>query len=264
MVTRYWLRYYLISFIVIAILDIVISSIIQINIPFFYIIQIIIIFASWYFISPLLMILLLKMKRSNKEIYDLVDQVARQFNLKTPRTYISYVNFPNALAFGNIIFRGMAITEPLLSFLNDDEVRAVIAHELSHLKNHDPETLILSLIGITSVYSFLIQTFPSFTALIVLLYFFGFFPLFFAIHRFVEKRADLTAVKHGNFSVPLQTALIKIAYLSDKVPYPILKNFPELQILFMKYDIMNQDTGTGFFATHPSVSERLRYLSKYE
>ncbi|AWR97491.1 M48 family metalloprotease [Acidianus sulfidivorans JP7] len=264
MVTRYWLRYYLISFIVIAILDVIVSSIIEINIPFFYIIQIIIIFTAWYFISPLLMILLLKMKKSNSEIYNIVSEVSNQFKLKTPHVYVSYVNFPNALAFGNIFFRGMAITEPLMSFLNDEEIKAVIAHELSHLKNHDPETLILTLIGISSIYSFLIETFPYLTALILLLYFFGFFPLFFAIHRYVERRADITAVKQGNYAIPLQTALIKIAYLSDKIPYPILKNFPEFQILFMKYDIMNESSGIGLFATHPSISERLRYLSKYE
>lgn len=264
MVTRYWLRYYLISFIVITILNVLVSTFIEVNSPYFYIIQIVLIFIIWYLVSPFLLIYLFKAKRANVEVYNLVAEVCSQFEIKIPRVYTSYVDFPNALAFGNIFFRGMAITEPLLSFLNNDELKAVIAHEISHLKNHDPEILILALIAINSIYAFLITTFPLYLPITIFIYFFGFFPLFFAIHRSIEKRADITAVTTGHYSVPLQTALIKIAYLSDKIPYPLLKNLPEFQILFLKYDLMNTYEGTELFRTHPSLSKRLRYLSKYE
>ncbi|BDC19536.1 M56 family metallopeptidase [Acidianus sp. HS-5] len=265
MVTRYWLRYYVISFASIAIIDVIVSSII-INIPFLYIFQIVIIFGLWYLISPLIMVFLLKMRKSGEEVAKTVEKVSKEFGIKTPHVYISYVDFPNALAFGNIFFRGMAVTSPLLDLLNDQELEAVIAHEISHLKNHDPEMLILSIMGINSVYSILIYFFPCYIELIVALYFLGLFPLFFAIHRKVEKRADITAVKRDkNFAVPLETALIKIAYLSDKLPSYVLKNFPELQVLLMKYDIISSNYGNGgLFRTHPSLSERLRYLSNYE
>ncbi len=265
MVTKYWLRYYVISFASIAVIDIIISSIV-VCIPFFYVFQVVVIFGIWYLISPLIMIILLKMRKSGEGVTQIVDKVSKKFGIKTPRVYISYVDFPNALAFGNIFFRGMAVTLPLLDLLNDQELEAVIAHEISHLKNHDPETLILSIIGINSIYSILIYFFPAYIGLIVALYFLGLFPLFFAIHRRVEKRADITAVKKDkSYAVPLETALIKIAYLNDKLPSYVLKNFPELQILLMKYDIISSNYGNrGLFTTHPSLSERLRYLSDYE
>ncbi|MFP3400149.1 M56 family metallopeptidase [Acidianus sp.] len=265
MVTRYWLRYYIISFASIAVIDVIVSSIV-VSIPFFYIFQIIMIFGLWYFISPFTMIALLKMRKGGEGLVEVVDKVSKKFGVKTPRVYISYVDFPNALAFGNILFRGMAVTSPLLDLLNDQELEAVIAHEISHLKNHDPEVLILSIIGINSIYSFLIYFFSCYLSIIVIFYFLGLFPLFFAIHRRVEKRADITAVKKDrSYAIPLETALIKIAYLSDKLPSYVLKNFPELQILLMKYDIISSNYGNGgLFRTHPSLSERLRYLSNYE
>ncbi|NON63222.1 M48 family metalloprotease [Acidianus sp. RZ1] len=266
-VTRYWLRYYVISFITIMVIGVIITLIIPANNILLNALQIIIVFGLWYLISPFIMMMLLKMRRENAEIQSLVKEVAEKLRIKTPRVYVSYVNFPNAVAFGNIFFRGMAVTYPLTTMLNQEEIKAVIAHELSHLKNKDPETLILALMGIDAIYVTLVYTaFNALGGIIFFVYLFILFPLFYAIHRHVEKRADITAVKNNReFAVPLQTALIKIAYLSNLMPSNLIKNLPELQVLFAKYDIMSMENrGISLFRTHPYLSDRLRYLSEYE
>lgn len=264
MVTKYWLAYYLISFILIALLNLIIFSIIQLNISYLYLLQISLIFVIWYFISPFLMLSLFKIEIADPALYNLVEEVATQFKIKTPKVYILKADFPNALAFGNLFFKGIAFTKTILSFLNQEELKAVTAHEISHLKNHDPEILVLTLIGINDVYALLLVLFPSYLPTIISIYLIGVFPLFFAIHRLIEKKADIAAAKTGHYSLALQTALIKIAYLSDKIPHNILKNLSEFQILLMKYDIMNSYDGIELFRTHPSLSRRLQYLTEYE
>ncbi|AWR93760.1 M56 family metallopeptidase [Acidianus brierleyi] len=259
-VFRYWIKYYVVSFLSILIIDIIISSL-PINFPLFFIFQIVLIFGLWYLISPFIMKLVFKMKPADEHSYLLVKNLASIFKVKTPKVYIADVDFPNAFAFGNIFWRGIAITKPIFNILDDQEISAVIGHELSHLKNKDPEILILSIMGINSIYVGLLYVLPSLTGAIIIFYFLVLFPLFFAIHRRVEKRADITAVKTDNsLTIPLETSLIKLGYIKGEN----LRNMPRFQVLLMKYSLTNSKDGNAIFRTHPSIPERLQYLSKYE
>ncbi|WP_069807603.1 zinc metalloprotease HtpX [Vulcanisaeta thermophila] len=76
-------------------------------------------------------------------VYDLVSDVARSNGFKeTPRVYIADVPFPNAFAYGSpIAGRRVAITLPLLRILNKNELKAVLGHELGHLRHRDVEVL---------------------------------------------------------------------------------------------------------------------------
>lgn len=259
-VFRYWIKYYVVSFLSILIIDILVSSL-PINFPLFFIFQIVLIFGLWYLISPFIMKLVFKMKPADEHSYLIVKNLASIFKVKTPKVYIADVDFPNAFAFGNIFWRGIAITKPIFNILDDQEISAVIGHELSHLKNKDPEILILSIMGINSIYVGLLYVLQSLTGAIIIFYFLVLFPLFFAIHRRVEKRADLTAVKTDNsLTIPLETSLIKLGYIRGDN----LRNMPRFQVLLMKYSLTNSKDGNAIFRTHPSIPERLQYLSKYE
>ncbi|MEW9492316.1 MAG: M56 family metallopeptidase [Candidatus Aramenus sulfurataquae] len=258
-VLRYWLKYYIVSAVTIAIIDVFVS-LIPVNFPFFPIFQVFAIFAVWYLVSPLVMRLTFKMAPSDAGVEGLVSSVAKLFSLKTPKVLIANVDFPNAFAFGNVLWRGMAITRPIFDVLNRSELEAVVAHELSHLKNRDPEILLLTLIAVNSVYVLLVTYFPGLYGLAFALYFFVLFPLFFYVHRVLEKRADLTAVRTSPyFAVPLESSLIKIAVLRGRN----LKELSPLQALSMKASI-DQGNYFSLFRTHPSLAERLNYLSKYE
>ena len=75
-------------------------------------------------------------------LVSLVDEVARSNGIETPKVYVANVNFPNAFAYGSpIAGKRVAITTPLLRILNKDELKAVLGHELGHLKHRDVEFL---------------------------------------------------------------------------------------------------------------------------
>ena len=74
-------------------------------------------------------------------LYEMVSQLAYAAGLKkTPRVFVADEPFPNAFAYGNYITgKRVAITLPLINIATPEELRAVIAHELGHIKHNDVE-----------------------------------------------------------------------------------------------------------------------------
>ncbi len=71
-------------------------------------------------------------------LYNIVKELAYQSDMPMPKVAVVPMNNPNAFATGrNDKNAVVAATEGLLSRLNDDELRGVIAHELAHIKNRD-------------------------------------------------------------------------------------------------------------------------------
>jgi heat shock protein HtpX len=71
-------------------------------------------------------------------LYEIVEELARRNEMPTPRLYVSPEPQPNAFATG----RGpkhavVAVTQGILQVLDDDELRGVLAHEMSHVRNRD-------------------------------------------------------------------------------------------------------------------------------
>lgn len=81
----------------------------------------------------------------NEELYHLVENLCITTGLPTPKIYIINDQSPNAFATGrNPKHAVICVTSGLLQILNKTELEAVIAHELSHIKNYD--ILIASLV----------------------------------------------------------------------------------------------------------------------
>jgi heat shock protein HtpX len=76
-------------------------------------------------------------------VYDMVADVARANGFKdTPRVFIADVPFPNAFAYGSpVAGKRVAITLPLLRILKPSELKAVLGHEIGHLRHRDVEVL---------------------------------------------------------------------------------------------------------------------------
>lgn len=93
----------------------------------------------------------------HKRLLDIVDRVYPKSGLKfKPPVYISPNPVPNAFATGPIHRRAVvAATEGLFQCgMTDDEIEAVFAHELGHVKNYD--VAINSFLGVISSLFFLI------------------------------------------------------------------------------------------------------------
>jgi heat shock protein HtpX len=77
-------------------------------------------------------------ERSYPEFYALMRDLTGRAGIPMPRLYISPEQQPNAFATGrNPQHAAVAITQGLLAICTWDEIRGVLAHELSHVRNRD-------------------------------------------------------------------------------------------------------------------------------
>lgn len=73
-----------------------------------------------------------------KWIYDMVDELAQAMKIPRPKLYLVQSPMANAFATGrNPQNAAVAVTTGILKILEPHELRGVIAHELSHVKNRD-------------------------------------------------------------------------------------------------------------------------------
>jgi len=71
-------------------------------------------------------------------LYAIVHRLTQKAGLPMPALYVIPEQQPNAFATGrNYEHAAVAVTEGLLNLLTEEEVEAVVAHELSHIKHYD-------------------------------------------------------------------------------------------------------------------------------
>jgi heat shock protein HtpX len=210
------------------------------------------------------------------ELYRMVDRLRQQAGLPMPVVAIAASEQPNAFATGRNPEHGViAVSGGLLNIMNEFELRGVLAHEMSHIKNRD--ILISSVAAamaaaISSVASiakwglilgglggrnsdddsgslasslFLIIAAPIIALLIQLW-----------ISRTREFEADATGAKIAGTPSGLANALLKLDSASRQIP---MDASPATAHMF----IVNPFSGRSLmkiFSTHPPVEERVERL----
>jgi len=187
----------------------------------------------------------------NPKLEQMVEELAVSANIPKPRIGISETQLPNAFAFGRGIRDGrVCVTSGLLNLLNDNETKAVLGHEISHLKNRD--VLFIMILSIIPMLLYRIawnfMFFGSFggrdreergggnTALIGLAAFLFYFItnlLVLYASRIREYFADRGSVMLGNQPADLASALYKLVYGSAKMPKGALKQVEGLKAFFV-------------------------------
>ncbi len=91
----------------------------------------------------------------NPRYYKVVQKLAKDAKLPMPRVYIINDSAPNAFATGrNPEHASVAATTGLLDVMNDRELRAVMGHEMSHVKNYDIRISMITF-GLVSLVGFI-------------------------------------------------------------------------------------------------------------
>src|SRR5260370_18023054 len=71
-------------------------------------------------------------------VYNIVERLSQKVGLPMPKIYVIPTDSPNAFATGrNPTHPSVAVTHGILGLLNDEELEAVLAHELGHVNNRD-------------------------------------------------------------------------------------------------------------------------------
>jgi len=75
-------------------------------------------------------------------LHEMVERLSRKSGMKKPRVMVANMPIPNAFAYGSPIAGSrVAVTSELLNTLDEEEVEAVVGHELGHLKNRDVQVM---------------------------------------------------------------------------------------------------------------------------
>ncbi|MCK4808367.1 MAG: M48 family metalloprotease [Candidatus Aenigmarchaeota archaeon] len=198
----------------------------------------------------------------NPKLHRMVEALAREAKIPKPRIGITETNLPNAFAFGRWKSDSrVCVTRGILNLLDDDELRAVLGHEISHIKNRD--VLVITLISVIPMIAwYLAWSFmfsggrdrDSGNTIAIGLAAFGIYILTNLLvlyaSRVREYYADRGSVALGSRPNHLASALFKLVYGSAKTSKDDLK-----QIEGMK----------AFFASDPSrASSEIRELKELD
>jgi len=76
------------------------------------------------------------------QLHAMVERLSLKSGLKKPRVMVANLPIPNAFAYGSPVSGSrVAVTSELLNTLDEEEVEAVIGHELGHLKHRDVQVM---------------------------------------------------------------------------------------------------------------------------
>ena len=219
---------------------------------YFYIVFAIFIVGIQYFIGPKIVEMTMRVRYIKRQefpsLYNMVVELARRAKIPTPRVAISEVGVPNAFAFGRSLQDGrVCVTRGILNLLNEEELKAVLGHELSHLKNRD--VLFITLLSVIPLIMYRIAFqflfFGSFSrrrdsggytvllGLAAFLFYFITNLLVLYASRIREYFADRGSIQLGNSPHDLATALYKLVYGSARTPREHLKEIEGIKAFFL-------------------------------
>ena len=204
------------------------------------------------------------------QLHRAVEEMAAIAGLPKPKVYIIENDAPNAFATGrNPEHAAVAATTGIMHILSDRELRAVMAHELGHVKNRDIliSTMVATIAGAISMIAFISLFFRSSRSqygFIAILVAWIVAPLAAgiiqaAISRTREYQADRTGAELSHDPEALASALEKLHQGVKERPMeatPMAESTAHMYIVhpFKAGGIAN------LFSTHPPMEERVKRL----
>lgn len=221
-------------------------------------------------------------RKENKRIYNLVENLCIASGMPMPKVNIINDDSLNAFASGiNTKTFTVSLSRGIIEKLNDEELEAVIAHELTHIRNRDVRLLIISIIFV-GIFAFLTEALVRSVrfsggssgrkdgravAVALMLAAVGYFlsSIFrFAISRQREYMADGGSAMMTKNPLALASALEKISVDSqieavkrNDVAQMFIDNPQDKKVRPVSFSI------GALFMTHPPIEKRIALLRQF-
>lgn len=203
------------------------------------------------------------------QLHAMVNEVANLAGMPMPKVYMIQNDAPNAFATGRSPNKAVvAVTTGIRRILNERELRAVIGHEIGHVKNRDTLTssIVATIAGAISMISFMLLFFGGRRNLLLGLLIAILAPIAasviqFAISRTREFAADQTGAEITHDPESLASALEK---LHQGVASRPMEATPQQEAVSALY-IVHPFRGGGmskWFSTHPPLEARVERLRR--
>jgi heat shock protein HtpX len=211
-------------------------------------------------------------------LIEIVRRLANKAGLPMPKVYIVPEPIPNAFATGrNPNHAAVAVTEGLLDLLDEDEIEAVLAHELSHVRHYDIliGTIAATIAGAIAWIANIMQFGAFFGGgreeedtpnPIIMILLSIILPIAagiiqMAVSRSREFMADEGAARITGHPEWLQSALIKLENYNAQGLLP--EATPETAHMFIINPFTGKDISfASLFRTHPTTEQRIERLEQ--
>ncbi|TMM25829.1 MAG: protease HtpX [Actinobacteria bacterium] len=207
------------------------------------------------------------------QLYRIVRELANADHLPMPQIYVSDMSQPNAFATGrNPENAKVAVTKGILQLVDERELRAVLAHEMSHVANHD--ILISSMAAAIGMAITFLARFAIFFggdderggSPFALLAAWLLAPIAAAIIQMAVSRSrEYQADESGSYlsrdPEALASALRKLDAAVRQVPAPASVSPAEAHLFIMNPLAALRGRGvSSLFSTHPATDKRIERL----
>ena len=235
------------------------------------------ILAQWYFSDKIVLWssgATIVSKEQYPRLHEIVERLSADNGIPKPKVAIVDSTVPNAFATGKSPKSSLvAVTSGILDLLDDDELEAVIGHELSHVRSRD--VLVLTLASVFSMVAWYLVQFGFFgglqgrgrnssggTAIVILVALITWvvsFLIIRAISRYREYSADRSGAIMTGKPDKLASALLKISGKMGNIPTKELENVQKLNAFFI-IPALSGSSIANLFSTHPPVEKRVQKL----
>jgi heat shock protein HtpX len=210
-------------------------------------------------------------------LYRIVRELSQKSGMPMPRLYIMPASQPNAFATGrNPKHAAVAVTEGILGVLDEEELKGVLAHELSHVHNRD--ILIGAVAAMVAGAITMVSRMAMWGAIFgggdrdsednsplgavaaiagIILAPIAALLIQMAVSRSREAQADASGAKLLGDATPLARALVKIDAAAKATP-PMNVN-PAVSHVFLQNPFRGAKV-SKLFMSHPPLEERLAQL----
>jgi heat shock protein HtpX len=268
------------SFIILGILYVVFLSVLHYlgvgYIPLA-IIASVMILAQWYFSDKIVLWssgAKIVSKEQYPKLHEIIEKLAGKNGIPKPKVALVNSQVPNAFATGKSPKSSLvAVTSGILDLLDDEELEAVIGHELTHVKSRD--ILVLTLASVFSTVAWYLAQFSFFggfqgrnrdsgsaTAIVILVAIVTWIVSFLiirAISRYREYAADRGGAEMTGNPDKLADALLKISGRMNKIPPKEIEQVQKLNAFFI-IPALSGSSIANLFSTHPPVEKRVQKL----